>query len=149
MKAHLSSIVKQIWLMVPRKLFLLFLFVAEGQRPRNYLSCCCCYSCSWIFVWSMRYQLPPPCYPKIFPLSLSHSSLSPSSLSPSSLSLFPLSYHLLPTYLVQSLNINIKSPQTRVLVSVLFNFMKTTAYNTWAITSLHLLLLKGLHDRLV
>ena len=29
----------------------------------------------------MRYQLPPPCYPKIFPLSL---SLSPPSLLPSS-----------------------------------------------------------------
>ena len=30
------------------------LSAAEGQRPRNYLSCCCSCSC---------YQLPPSCYP--------------------------------------------------------------------------------------
>ena len=47
------------------------LSAAEGQRPRNYLSCC---SCSWIFVWSMPYQLPPPCYPHF--LSILNLSIS-------------------------------------------------------------------------
>ena len=35
-----------------------FLSVDEGQRSRNYSS-----RCSWIFLKSIRFQLPPPCTP--------------------------------------------------------------------------------------
>ena len=74
------------WLNYP---ILLFLSAAEGQRPRNYLSCSCC-CCSWIFHLSRPYQLPPPCYPFIFP-SLSHFSLPLSLLHPLSHSSLGLS----------------------------------------------------------
>ena len=118
------------------------------------------------FIWSMLYQLLPPCYPFIFPSlchfslpSLSHTSLFLTPPSPSlSLTIYintptyvylPSStYHhipnciniptylclstnkyqptiiYLPTYLFQSLNINIKSLQTREPELVLlFSFL--------------------------
>ena len=104
-------------------MLLLLLSAAEGQRPRNYSSCCC-----WIFHLIYALSTPTTVLPLIFPYvshPLSHSSfpLSHSSfpLSHSSLSLTPPSLSLLhlpssllpPSPYSQSQNINIKSPQTR------------------------------------
>ena len=71
----------------------LLLSAAEGQRPRNYSSCCCCLRPNakdlvitrvvvvvlvvlGFFVWSMPYQLTPPCYPQF--LNILNLSIYPS-----------------------------------------------------------------------
>ena len=66
------------------------LSAVEGQRPRNYLSCCC----SWIFHLIYALSTSTTVQPQNFPyisLPLSHSFLTPLPLS-SSLSTLPPSH---------------------------------------------------------
>ena len=76
------------------------LSVAEGQRTRNYLSCC-----SWIFLWSIHYLSHSSLSPtfSILPLPLSQSSLSHSLNPPSpTLSILPLPLSQSSLFLSQS-----------------------------------------------
>ena len=67
------------WLL---KYTFLFLSAAEGQRPRNYLSCCSCYS-SWIFHLMYALSTSITLLPLHFSLSLRHTSLFLTPPSPS------------------------------------------------------------------
>ena len=49
-----------------------FLSAAEGQRPRNYLSCCC----SWIFCLIYALSTPTTLLPQNIIISYNHSTLS-------------------------------------------------------------------------
>ena len=102
----------------------MLLSVAEGQRPRNYLSCCCSYSlCSWIFYLIYAFSTPHTLKPLHFFLSLLLLSLSLPYISlPLSVSHYlylSLSLSLSYSSISQSLNVNIQSPHIREPVSVL------------------------------
>ena len=124
---------------------LYFLSVVQGERPMNYSSCCGC-SCWFLFknsrnlslllssIYHSTYLCQPTCanlptpnylcqptYPYQPKSTYVHTYINtPTHLCLLTNTYQPMStYHHLPTYLYQSLNINIESPQTQEPVLVL------------------------------
>ena len=120
---------------------LYFLSAVEGERPMYYTSCCGCscwflfknscnlsLSCSLLSIILLTFvNLPTPnylCQPT-YPYQPKSTYVPTYINTPTHLCLLtntyqPMStYHHLPTYLYQSLNINIESPQTQEPVLVL------------------------------